>query len=47
MRHMEETVTQRQASDESSRGSREEFTAETAARAVARLLANPRRTRRD
>ncbi|CCG05491.1 hypothetical protein [Blastococcus saxobsidens] len=43
---MEETGKQRQATDESS-GAREESTAETAVRAVARLLANPRRTRRD
>ncbi|MDK3255499.1 hypothetical protein [Blastococcus capsensis] len=44
---MEETGKQRQATDESSNGSREEPTAEAAVRAVARLLANPRRTRRD
>lgn len=45
---MEQTKNPCQATtDESSNGSREEFTTETAVRAVARRLANPRRTRRD
>ena len=47
MRRMEDTGKQHHATDEPSNGSREDSTAETAGRAVARLLANPRRTRRD
>ena len=47
MRCMEETGKHRQTTDESSNGSREDSTTGTAVRAVDRLLANPRRTRRD
>ncbi|TYP87940.1 hypothetical protein [Blastococcus xanthinilyticus] len=49
---MEETVqphraSQHQGTDGSSGGVRDSSPAESASRAVARLLANPRRTRRD
>jgi hypothetical protein len=44
---MEETLNQSRATAESSDRGRDESAAETAVRAVARLLANPRRTRRD
>ena len=44
---MEESAKHRHMSDPSSHGTREQSAVESAASAVARLLANPRRTRRD
>ncbi|MGY1825215.1 MULTISPECIES: hypothetical protein [unclassified Blastococcus] len=44
---MEDNLLHTRATDESTDGSRTDSSGETAARAVARLLANPRRTRRD
>jgi hypothetical protein len=43
---MEESENEHRISQEPSGGSQEEHRVEAAARAVARLLANPRRTRR-
>ncbi|MGY2085521.1 hypothetical protein [Blastococcus sp. SYSU DS0539] len=44
---MEDNAQTPRTTHESPSTSRDESTAESAARAVARLLANPRRTRRD
>jgi hypothetical protein len=44
--HMDDTMNQHRTTEERSGGSADEPRVEAAARAVARLLANPRRTRR-
>ena len=47
LRRMEETTNQHRPTEGTSDGSGDEPRAEAAARAVARMLANPRRTRRN